>query len=246
MIDLILKDIDDTYVRENFFRIGNFLNSQVILDANFKLFDITINKRDLNFQVMHGLTFIPFDIMVLSADGDQNFSFRFQDFDKTSIYIAADGPVRIRFIAGKVKSLAASIATAPPPFVQGGYLVNPSSPNFVFSKPGAIAPGDYLSSENIDSSVCGVPVLFSGGKVAEAAVMTSAEATYDVGVYQHDGQGINSQLLGQFSVTSGGSKIFSLDLPVIYDSANVQLAIKVISGTPSDLRVSLVVRGNAI
>lgn len=246
MIDLILKDIDDQYIRENFFRLKNFLNAQVILDADFKFFDITINKRDLNFQVMHGLAFIPMDVIVLSASGDQNFNFRSQDFDKTSIYIAANGPVRIRFVAGKLKSLANSVASESAPFVQGAYIVTPSSPNFSFSLPGAAAPGSWLNSEGLDSSVCGVPILFSGGKVAEAVVMTSSEAAYDVGVYQHDGQGINLALLGQFSVTNGGEKIFPLSLSINYDSPNVQLGIKVISGTPSDLRVSLIVRGNAI
>lgn len=106
MLDLILKDIPDLYTRDNFFKIKNFISDQALLDAGFKLFDVTIAAKDSNFRVQHGLSFIPLDIIPLSIFGNYNFYFKYNNFDNDSLYINAQGPVRIRFLAGKLKNLS--------------------------------------------------------------------------------------------------------------------------------------------
>lgn len=102
MIDLILKDVADRYVRENFYRIRKYFGNQVILDGNFSFFDVAINAADNNLKIPHGLDFSPLDIIQLSAIGNQNFNFKYHLFDSTNIVVAASGPVRIRFLAGKM------------------------------------------------------------------------------------------------------------------------------------------------
>jgi len=106
LIELILKDIEDPYVRENFFRLSRFINAQPIFDGEFKLFDVSVSPGQRNSPIQHGLTFIPYDIILLSIEGDANFSFRYQNFDKTNIYITNEDQVRIRFLAGRFKDLA--------------------------------------------------------------------------------------------------------------------------------------------
>jgi hypothetical protein len=102
LIDLILKDIADRYVRENFFRLKRFIDDQVFFEGNFKFFELEIKSQNLNYEFKHGLKFIPYDIIIVGVEGDHNFYFKYQDFTRDSIYISADGPVRLRFLAGKL------------------------------------------------------------------------------------------------------------------------------------------------
>lgn len=104
MIDLILKDIQDPYIRENFFRLSRFLNEQIWFDGDFKFFDITLKSGVQKFKIKHGLTFIPADIVMLAMEGDYNCYFNYNDFDSEYIYVTVEGPVRLRFLAGRFKS----------------------------------------------------------------------------------------------------------------------------------------------
>jgi len=99
---LILKDIEDNYVRENFFRLEKFLDEQVFFDGDFSFFEIDIKSQDFNFKVKHSLKFIPQDVFFLAVEGDHNFYFKYQDFDRDFMYISASGPCVIRFIAGRL------------------------------------------------------------------------------------------------------------------------------------------------
>jgi len=249
MLDLILKDISDPHIRENFNRLKNFLGSQDIFNGNFELFDVTITQKTAKFKLLHGLTFIPADIISLSSSGDANFYFRFQEFDSQAIYITTDGPVRLRFLAGKLSTPTSSQAQdlkAPYPFVAPGDIVGPSSPGFVYAAVGAQGPGFWLTSEGIPSNVVGVPVLFGDAVVVQAAVGTTVEANYTIGIFQHQGQGIGLTSLGTFPITVGGNKRISVDFPVIYPATNVQLACQLTAGNTNNLKVSLIVKGTAV
>lgn len=119
MFDLILKDIGDVYSRENFFRISNFFKSIIFSNSTFKVFNIDIKNANASFSVKHGFTFIPQDIIVTRIEGDFNFFFRYQEFDRENIYITADGPVRIKFLAGsfdtKIQTAFGETYTLVPP-----------------------------------------------------------------------------------------------------------------------------------
>lgn len=246
-IDLILKDIADLYSRENFFRLKNFINDQVLFDGNFKLFDITIPIKSSSFKVKHGLTFIPADVILLSIEGDFNFYFIFQKFDRENIYINTNGPVRIRFLAGKLKDPFKNTSQqAPFPIVAPGDVIRPSSPGFVFAAVNAKTPGFWLTSEGIPSNVVGIPVLFGDAKVVQAAVGTEVEADYTIGIYQHEGAGVGLLLIGQFDIISGGDKRVILNFPVTYTSNNVQLAARILAGNTLNLKVSLILSGSSI
>ncbi len=245
-LDLILKDIQDPYTRENFFRLRKFVDKQVIFDGDFKLFDITVPSKNQKFKVNHGLTFIPVDIISLSASGDLNYYFKYQDFDKEAMYIATDGPVRLRFLAGKLKDPTSSNLVSPFPFVAPGDIVGPSSPGFVYGAVGVKSTGFWLTSEGVPSNVVGIPVLFGDAVVSMAAVGTAAESNYTIGVYQHEGSGINLIQLGTFNVISGGAKRVSVNFPVQYTSPNVQLACRLVLGNTDSLKVSLIVKGTAV
>lgn len=105
-LSLILKDIVDVHVRQNFFRIQQFVNTQVLFQSDFKFFEVVISNPDTNFKVLHGLSFIPIDIIELSVQGDYNFYFKYSDFDKNYIYINASGACTLRFMAGRMNRSA--------------------------------------------------------------------------------------------------------------------------------------------
>lgn len=251
MIDLILKDIEDIYSRENFFRLRNFIAAQVIFDGDFKLFDITIPAKSAKFKVKHGLTFIPADIITLAIEGDYNFYFRYQDFDRDNMYITANGPVRVRFLAGKLKDQLKGAnntqnQTQNPPFVAPGDVISAAGPSFVYGGVGNKTTGFWLTSEGIPSNVAGVPVLFNDSSLILAAVATEVDANYTIGVYQHDGQGLNLTQITTLAVTIGGAKRISVNIPIANSSPNVQLACRLESGNTLNLKVSLVIRGTSI
>lgn len=246
MIDLILKDVVDEYAKENFFRLRKFIDSQVLFEGDFKFFDLEIPRKATNFKILHGLTFTPSDIIQLSASGDLNYYFTYQKFDSQYIYVTTNGPVRIRFLAGKLKDqLRGGANVAPFPFVAPGDVVGPSSPGFVYGGVGNKTAGFWLTSEGIPTNVVGIPVLFNDAVVSLAAVGTEFEADYTIAIYQHEGSGLNLTLLGIFPVVSGGSKRVNLSFPVVYTSTNIQLACRLLTGDTVNLKVSLVVKGTA-
>jgi hypothetical protein len=247
VVELILKDIEDEHIRENFFRIRNFLLNQPIFDGDFKIFDITIDKKVEIFPVKHGLTFIPADIIPLSSSGNFNYYFRFQEFDRDNMYVTTDGPVRIRFLAGKLKDqIKSKGSTNPFSLVAPGDTIKPASPGFVYGAVGAKSDGFWLTSEGIPSNVVGIPVLFGDGIVIQAAVGTEAESDYTLGIYQHEGAGLNLTLIGTFDIVSGGAKRVAFNFPIAYSSNNIQLACRLMSGNTLNLKVSLILRGSSI
>jgi hypothetical protein len=247
-LELLLKDLEDEISQENFFRIKEFIDSQVLFDGDFKLFDIQIPVQSASFKILHGLTFIPQDIILLSIVGDHNFYFRYQFFDKTSIYVSTNGPTRLRFLAGKFrdKLTGRNDLSSPYPFVAPDDVVRPSSPGFVYGAVGNKTAGFWLTSEGIPSNVAGIPVLFGDGVVTLASVGAEQEANYTIGIFQHEGMGSNLQQIGEFSITNGGPKRIDLEVPILYTSPNVQLATRLLVGDTLNLKVSLIVKGSAI
>jgi hypothetical protein len=99
-IDLILKDIEDQYVRENFSRLVRYIEAQAILAGNWKFYRIEVDSAVSEQKFKHNLTFVPKDIILLSIDGNKNVDFRFDLFTKENIVYSTQGPAVIRFLAG--------------------------------------------------------------------------------------------------------------------------------------------------
>jgi hypothetical protein len=102
-----------------------------------------------------------------------------------------------------------------------------------------------MTSEGIPSNVVGIPVLFSDAEVVQAAVGSEVEASYTIGIYQHEGQAVNLTKIGEFSVVANGAKRIGLNIPVNL-STNTQLACRLETGNTTNMKVSLVLKGSAI
>lgn len=102
-LDLLTKEIEDQYTRENFERIKRKVEAEQILQGDFRFFEIDITETGKKVAIKHNLNFIPKDIIILSKHGDHNLYFNYQDFDSQNIYITSPSPCRVRFLAGSYK-----------------------------------------------------------------------------------------------------------------------------------------------
>lgn len=167
-IDLILKDIQDQYARENFTRLTKFINAQDLFTGDFNFFDVTIPGANDSFAVPHGLTFIPEDIIALSAFGDQNYYFRYQDNDRTNIYISNSGPVRLRFLAGRLSDKAGQDPNA--------------GANFELIPPGASEPTSGIGDQVIGKITIFTDSIFEILGPASFAILDEPSGTDTAGM----------------------------------------------------------------
>ena len=100
-LELLLKELKEQPVRDNFERIRDLFFDLKILDGDWYFFDVDLPQAGLN-KIKHKLTFTPKDIIFLSALGNQSFYFKYQAFDSEHLHIYTSGPGRNRFFAGVI------------------------------------------------------------------------------------------------------------------------------------------------
>lgn len=98
--DIILKDIEDEYTRENFKRLSDFIAEFPLFRGNFKFFEISIPRAVTNWKVTHGLSFIPTDIIVTQITGGTTVTWNYELFTRTSLDLTATAACTIRAFIG--------------------------------------------------------------------------------------------------------------------------------------------------
>lgn len=151
-IDIILKDISDLYVRENFFRIKKFFDPIPFLQGDFAFFEVEIPAATKKFIFRHGLTFAPEDLFLLSVVGNHNFYFLYDSFDKNNIYIHSEGPCVLRFLLGRLTD------PKPRPVLDKYPFTPPLMPSDIPSSVGAgVASESPKLSETFDTDAGTLP-----------------------------------------------------------------------------------------
>lgn len=102
-IELILKDIEDEYVRENFFRIAEYSKKDNIRKPLWTFFEITFSDGGTNIRYPHRLGFLPKDIIVTRVTNGENVVFEFDSFTTTHFVLSPSGACTVRFFAGTYK-----------------------------------------------------------------------------------------------------------------------------------------------
>lgn len=100
MIELILKDISDQYVRENFKRITEFFKSDSIRKAGWKFFEVTFAAGISNYRHRHGLGYRPKDFIATGVTEGEAVVFNVDLCDKDYIDMTVSGACTVRFFAG--------------------------------------------------------------------------------------------------------------------------------------------------
>lgn len=97
--ELIVNEIQDIYVRENFLKLREYFQNQNQL-LDFKFFEVSFDSAQANRKVLHGLSFIPTDIIITGAYGESG-TINVGLFDSKNMDITATGKCKIRFFAGR-------------------------------------------------------------------------------------------------------------------------------------------------
>lgn len=100
---LILKNITDVYIRENFKRLNLFFQTTALLRPDFKFFEIANADAYTNKKVPHGLGYKPLDVIQTSIIGAGNIIFNFDKFDDKNLDITTTGACTVRCFIGTYK-----------------------------------------------------------------------------------------------------------------------------------------------
>lgn len=98
--DLILKDIDDTYIRENFKRLSDFLREFPLFRGEWAFFTLTFDAAVTNLKVAHGLGFKPLDIIQTSITGAGSITFNYSLFNSETLDITTTDACVVRCFIG--------------------------------------------------------------------------------------------------------------------------------------------------
>lgn len=99
-LDLITKEIQDPWVREDFVRIAKYIKAQALLISEFEFFEIEIKSAVTNYKYKHNLNYKPLDVMVTSLIGPGVPQFNFTQFDTDFLDITTTDAVTIRAFIG--------------------------------------------------------------------------------------------------------------------------------------------------
>lgn len=97
--ELLVKEIDDTFIKRNFINLKEFFEQQNQL-LDFKFFTVRFEKAEKNVKVAHGISRTPKDIIFTSMSGNQQIDFNLGLFDAQNMDITVSGPCTISFFAG--------------------------------------------------------------------------------------------------------------------------------------------------
>lgn len=99
-LNIQLERIQDPVVRESFQKLISILNANPFTTGDWKVYEGEFSAAG-QFPIKHNLSFIPDDCLLIHIEGNYNFYFRYDLFDRENIYVTAAGPCRVRFIAGR-------------------------------------------------------------------------------------------------------------------------------------------------
>ena len=118
-----------------------------------------------------------------------------------------------------------------------------ASPAFTFSRSGSIFGSSWLNiAGGVGSNRAGIPVFINNPTITMISCATENQNTYEVTVYEHDGDEINLTVLGTVSINNERTKLFSVNWPV---TSGKQLAVKISDGGARNLGVNLQLKGNS-
>lgn len=103
MLRLFLRELKvDEFVRENFFRIQNFVRNDPINKGNFVFKDYTLGTLTEEL-IPHGLRFTPSDVIQLSVRNVDTavVTWHFDKFTDEDIVVSTSAPCRVRLYLGR-------------------------------------------------------------------------------------------------------------------------------------------------
>ncbi len=100
MLKLFLNEVPEDYARENFRRISESINNDLISSANWRFIELLVEGVTTNFKFKHNLKFIPKDVIITSMIGGVA-TFNYSLFDETNIDLNTTATTTVRFLLGR-------------------------------------------------------------------------------------------------------------------------------------------------
>lgn len=101
MIKLLVKEVEDAIIRENFRRIqAELTETQVLLKGNWKFFEITFDSAVTDFDYPHRLGFVPKDVLQTYITPGEAILWNRDGFDRTNINVTTTGACTVRAFIG--------------------------------------------------------------------------------------------------------------------------------------------------
>ena len=117
-----------------------------------------------------------------------------------------------------------------------------ASPGFNFGRSGNVGSGTWLQVVGgVPSNKAGITVALSNPEIKQVYVANEDSGTFDVTIYEHEGDEINLTSLGTVSVVSSRSASFAVSYTV---TNGRQLAARITSGSAKNINVGLQLSGS--
>ncbi len=99
-LTLLIRDIADRYVRENFQAIDRHLRGQKILSPNWEFVKINVTVAVTNFKIKHGLGAVPKDVLQTSLVGAGSLTWNYNLFTTEYLDVTTTGACTARAFIG--------------------------------------------------------------------------------------------------------------------------------------------------
>lgn len=119
-----------------------------------------------------------------------------------------------------------------------------ASPGFSFGRSGNLSNNTWLRRPgNVPSNRAGITIPVQNPVIKRIACSNRNIDTYDVLIYEHEGNSVNLTLLTTVTVVAARGDIFDVDIQA---TEGKQLAVRLgNSGSVRDLGVDIILKGNA-
>lgn len=105
----LLSDlVMDPVVRDNMRSLEQYLSQEILLNAQWRLIEISFTGNISNFTYRHKLGFKPTDVIETSRFGTGSIAYNYQRFtdeviDLTTSGTSSSDPLIVRFLVGRLK-----------------------------------------------------------------------------------------------------------------------------------------------
>jgi len=117
-----------------------------------------------------------------------------------------------------------------------------ANPGFTWGKSGKVTNNTWLLNDTVPSNKAGRTVTLTGGELTRILTASEDADTYDISIYEHEGDEINLTLLETKTVTA--SRTGDFVVTGINITQGRQLAARVTSGSAKNLVIGVFLSGS--
>jgi len=119
-------------------------------------------------------------------------------------------------------------------------IATSASPGFSFGKSSNVNNGTWLLCESVPCNKAGRFVYISSAVITRVFVSSETITTFDISIYEHEGNSVNLTLLGTVSIINKRGDDFVVNIPI---TTKRQLALRVTSGSAKNVVAGLELQG---